>query len=123
MSEEVTFVGKIKMYNDQKGFGFIADSEGGEDIFFHISNIPLGYIPVMGEKVSGICQCDESYNRDAVVSLTDWPGKGEPVQVVATKTLAASSAKTVPPAMVETPIKRGDSDQSNTFLGKWPIKQ
>ena len=29
--------GKIKMYNDDKGFGFIKPDAGDSDIFFHVS--------------------------------------------------------------------------------------
>jgi cold shock CspA family protein len=31
--------GRVKMFNDQKGFGFIVQNNGGPDLFFHRSGL------------------------------------------------------------------------------------
>jgi CspA family cold shock protein len=31
--------GKVKFFNNSKGFGFIQDSESGKDIFVHVSGL------------------------------------------------------------------------------------
>jgi len=34
--------GKVKMFNEQKGYGLIKSDDGGTDIFFHVSALQEG---------------------------------------------------------------------------------
>lgn len=45
--------GTLKLWNDERGFGFITAQDGGPDIFLHISALPRdGTRPVPGESLS-----------------------------------------------------------------------
>lgn len=45
--------GKVKFYNEEKGFGFIIPSDGSEQLFFHISQVQQGYeLPREGDDVT-----------------------------------------------------------------------
>jgi cold shock CspA family protein len=46
------FTGKLKTWTDDKGFGFIMPTEGGQDIFVHISEYPRGRTPILNEMLS-----------------------------------------------------------------------
>ena len=46
--------GKVKMFNEEKGFGFIIPDEGGKDVFMHFSRFADKSLKKMekGERVS-----------------------------------------------------------------------
>lgn len=62
------FNGTIKKWNDEKGFGFIQPSDGGIDLFVHISEFPKNSTerPKMGDLVSFEVITNENGKKKAV---------------------------------------------------------
>jgi cold shock CspA family protein len=48
----VRFTGKVKSWNDDRGFDFIAPTEGGQDIFVHVSECPKDGRPELQEMLT-----------------------------------------------------------------------
>lgn len=47
------FTGTLKSWNDERGFGFIAADQGGDEVFVHIKDFPPGTgRPVVGQRLS-----------------------------------------------------------------------
>jgi len=65
--------GTVKWFNAQKGFGFISNDEGGEDIFVHFSAIVADGFKTLneGQKVSfEIQEEDGPGSRSRAINVT-----------------------------------------------------
>jgi CspA family cold shock protein len=56
--------GKLKMWNADRGFGFIADDAGGTDMFLHINELKAAGIDPDGIQVGDRLTFDNSNTRD-----------------------------------------------------------
>lgn len=63
--------GIVKFFNTQKGFGFIAPTNGGNDVFVHISALERAGIAQLneGQKVSFETAVDKRSGKPAVSSI------------------------------------------------------
>ncbi|MEL6487581.1 MAG: cold-shock protein [Pseudomonadota bacterium] len=63
--------GKVKWFNDQKGYGFIQPDEGGADVFVHISAVERSGLKELKEeqKVSYELYTDDRRNKTSAVDL------------------------------------------------------
>jgi CspA family cold shock protein len=63
--------GTVKFYNGQKGYGFIAPDDGGNDVFVHATALERAGIRglVEGQKVSFDTEIDSRTGKIAVSSL------------------------------------------------------
>jgi CspA family cold shock protein len=61
--------GKIKMFNEDKGFGFIKPDDGGVDVFFHVSALRDGDEITQGEAVTFEIGADPKSGKTKAVSV------------------------------------------------------
>jgi CspA family cold shock protein len=62
----MNYVGTFKLWNTERGYGFIAPLERGRDVFAHCSALPLGVIPYAGMRVSYDLGTDKAGREMAV---------------------------------------------------------
>jgi CspA family cold shock protein len=63
--------GTVKFFNEQKGFGFIAPDNGGNDVFVHVTALEragLGSL-TQGQKVSFDTEQDKRSGKTAVANI------------------------------------------------------
>ncbi|KAI2666345.1 Calcium-regulated heat stable protein 1 [Labeo rohita] len=70
-AEGPVFSGVCKCFSRSKGHGFITPSDGGNDIFVHISDIEGEYVPMEGDEVSyKICSIPPKHEKIQAVEVT-----------------------------------------------------
>ena len=61
------FHGKLTKWNTDRGFGFVAADQGGQELFVHVSAFPRdGRAPVIGESLSFELELDKEGRKRAV---------------------------------------------------------
>jgi cold shock CspA family protein len=61
------YIGVLKKWNTERGFGFIAVDDGGQEIFTHITAFARNSLPpTMGERLSFEVESDRNGKRSAV---------------------------------------------------------
>ncbi len=66
-------VGTVKWFNGQKGFGFIEPSDGGDDVFVHISAVQDAGMQTLneGQKINYELVMDERKGKSSAANLTE----------------------------------------------------
>jgi CspA family cold shock protein len=73
MKESLMTTGTVKFFNLQKGFGFIAPDDGGNDAFVHISAVERAGMSDLreGQKVGYELVADRKSGKMSADRLTD----------------------------------------------------
>merc|ERR1712194_582957 len=69
--------GTVKFFNDEKGFGFICQDDGGEDLFAHRNNLADGQNLVEGDQLSFEEAYDDRKGKTNAINITGGSGGGK----------------------------------------------
>jgi len=61
--------GKVKWYNPQKGFGFIAPDEGGKDVFVHATALEAAGLRSLNDDQAVSYELKEERGRTSAANL------------------------------------------------------
>jgi len=61
--------GKIKLFNEDKGYGFIRPDDGGNDVFFHVSALREGDDVTVGKVVNFEMGVDPKSGKSKAVGV------------------------------------------------------
>jgi CspA family cold shock protein len=61
--------GKIKLFNEVRGFGFIMPDEGGADVFFHVTALREDDEITVGKAVTFEIGVDEKSGKSKAISV------------------------------------------------------
>ncbi len=100
--------GKIKKYDQDRGFGFIQNDQG-QDIFFHIKDFPKGVLPQVGERLTFAITQDKKSNKNKAVNITrlDYPD------------VQQASGMHQPERIISRPRQRATRGEPTTSLFTW----
>jgi CspA family cold shock protein len=62
-------IGKVKMFNTDRGFGFIKPDDGGTDVFFHVSALREGDEITQGNAVTFEIGIDQKTGKSKAVCV------------------------------------------------------
>lgn len=67
---QATLYGKVKFFNEEKGFGFIAPSSGGKDVFVHIRQLQRSNLDTLQKDENVSFELEEGRDgRDHAVNV------------------------------------------------------
>ena len=61
--------GTVKLFNLDRGFGFIRPDEPGSDVFFHIFAVESGKEPRIGQQVTYEIRIDRKTGKEKATSV------------------------------------------------------